>query len=67
MTTCPMVGCGCPLQRTVDGTLRDGVVAHLARVHFGHYSDSMAKAESFLRPLERADDSVERVLGGDQV
>lgn len=32
---CPAKDCGCPIQRTVRGTVRDGLSQHFQQVHPG--------------------------------
>lgn len=37
MTWCVL--CGCPIQRTVDGTLHDGAMEHVEMLHPGQLDD----------------------------
>ena len=45
--SCPVEGCPTSLQRSLDGTARDGVIAHLQIVHYPHLERAVVMAKHF--------------------
>lgn len=42
---CPIVECGCPIQRTLKGTVEDGMRLHFAYVHPGRTAPPVVRPQ----------------------
>ena len=53
---CPLYGCGVPIQRTLHGTLVDGLLQHLQLVHRldTHHPSVALKVNSWLKSTQKA-------------